>query len=114
MLSDCAGEYHVYFPLMRDSYGPIDTLEEAIDEAGAYGMVIGPLTAKSDHHPVNQDSALTGHYLKILERPIKRLSAWELAFVSQASDEYRGTGRLPAKTYGLLERLAIEKADVQG
>lgn len=107
-----SGEYWTYFPRLCDTYGPIESFEEAVAEAGTYGLVIGPLSAQEVIVSHKQDAALVAHYLRSLERPTKRLSAWELAFVGKVSDEYRGTGRLPEKTYGLLERLAVEKADV--
>lgn len=108
-------EWFVYFPLLHEVYGPT-TEEDARDEAGQVGIVMGPFPRPFPARGGGGVEAKTKktkeaiqHMLRELEMPAKTLTKWELGFLESISEQFEARRSLSDKQFEILERIYAEK-----
>ena len=108
-------EWYVYFHLLKEIVGPIDSEQEACHEAGGLGLVLGPYAKKKKERGIEmpaetpQTTETIEHFFKELERPKGELTAWELEFVASVKDQFDRKGSLSVKQFEILERIHSER-----
>ena len=113
-------EWYVYFHLLKEIVGPMDSEQEACHEAGGLGLVLGPYAKKKEKKKEKgrgsempaetpQTTEMIEHFFKELERPKGELTAWELEFVASVKDQFDRKGSLSAKQFTILERIYSER-----
>lgn len=111
-------EWFAYFPLLREVVGPT-TMEDAREEAGRVGLVLGPYPkhmdkAKEERMRETKETrekkrTLIQHMLTELETPAKALTKWEMGFVESVGEQFDSRGTLSEKQMEILERIYSER-----